>query len=344
MENKKRECPVCGELIDNDATICPICGAKTGFESTTAEEREEKDAPIEEVHEEETAAPPAIPQQSAAPEAQQPSEHDWQQPSEHEPKTDSSPIKKKKSKATVVLITVIILLAAIVGGIFVAVQYMNNKNKERATVQNARQSPIAEVIDSMASEVNTENIVARFPDKERHCLYYLDEGHLYKFDALDRKIQDINPRKLNKEALVNYDADGIVKATLSPDEKYIIIIATIDNSDEDNVKSGLYRLNTQSMNLTVLGTGDVTMEDSQFKVATDSKECFYDETGTKVSESDVETEESSMDAAVPEAQPKPAVRKQEAPRQVKKEEKKKAKKQEEDIPNKGTGFHFEEVN
>lgn len=112
-----------------------------------------------------------------------------------------------------------------------------------------------EVLDSFASVIpQGSQTVARFTD-DRHALYYLNSGHLMKFNAASKMLDEIILTELNGEAQVYFndreDVQGIQKAELTKDEESIIltVVTSKPSVKDETIPLKRYRLNTKSMNL-----------------------------------------------------------------------------------------------
>lgn len=116
----------------------------------------------------------------------------------------------------------------------------------------------SEVLDSFAAVIpEGSNVVARFSDN-RHALYYLNSGHLMKFNAETKMLDEVDLTLLNGDAIVYYNdremVQGILDATLSTDEKDIVLTVVAERPQAGQApKTMRYRLNTESMNLHELG-------------------------------------------------------------------------------------------
>lgn len=93
-----------------------------------------------------------------------------------------------------------------------------------------------EVFDSLSAMLPKGSIVvARFPDEERHCMYYLNSGILYYFDGKLKNLEEVQ--------ISGVDNGSVESAMLDKDEKYISIVANFGKV------SKLYRLNTLNRNI-----------------------------------------------------------------------------------------------
>jgi len=101
---------------------------------------------------------------------------------------------------------------------------------------DAKPLGVAESMDSLCNYLKEGTvIVARFPDEERHGLYYLNSGVLYFFDGKNKNLEEI--------AISGVESGNIKTARLTPDEKYISI------SVLDGMQMRLFRLNTANRNV-----------------------------------------------------------------------------------------------
>ncbi|MBQ6210271.1 MAG: hypothetical protein IJK42_10970 [Prevotella sp.] len=93
-----------------------------------------------------------------------------------------------------------------------------------------------EVFDSLSAMLPKGSIVvARFPDEERHCMYYLNSGILYYFDGKLKNLEEVQ--------ISGVDNGSVESAMLDKDEKYISIVANFGKVNK------LYRLNTLNRNI-----------------------------------------------------------------------------------------------
>ncbi len=112
-----------------------------------------------------------------------------------------------------------------------------------------------EVLDSFVAVMpQGSQMVARFTD-DRHALYYLNSGHLMKFNAASKMLEEVDLPQLNSEAQVYFDdredIQGIQSAQLTPDEESIIltVVTTKPNKNDEEIPTKRYRLSTKTMNL-----------------------------------------------------------------------------------------------
>ena len=280
MKNK-RKCPSCGRQIYQYAQICPYCKGETRFASI------DEDMPPEEIYEE--------PAEMTSDDAD--ADDTLAAGDEHEGKLgkymrhlkeDSEKVKleyeekigSKYSTSTIIIGSVIFFLSLIVLGIFIAVKMMDTKTFSlNTTVDNELKA----VIDSVETELyQSSTIVAKFPDRQRHCMVYLRDGHLHVYDAASQSDKEVDLQALNSKAVVDYEGSGVLNAYLSTNEKYIIIIASRNSG---NTEFGFYRLTTTPDNpsLEVIDRGRVVVDKDGYKVSTDVRSASYDANGDRVS-------------------------------------------------------------
>ena len=280
MKNK-RKCPSCGRQIYQYAQICPYCKGETRFASI------DEDMPPEEIYEE--------PAEMTSEDAD--ADDTLAAGDEHEGKLgkymrhlkeDSEKVKQeyeekigsKYSTSTIIIGSVIVFLSLIVLGIFIAVKMMDTKTFSlNTTVDNELKA----VIDSVETELyQSSTIVAKFPDRQRHCMVYLRDGHLHVYDAASQSDKEVDLQALNSKAVVDYEGSGVLNAYLSTNEKYIIIIASRNSG---NTEFGFYRLTTTPDNpsLEVIDRGRVVVDKDGYKVSTDVRSASYDANGDRVS-------------------------------------------------------------
>lgn len=277
--SKTRKCPSCGREIFMHAQMCPYCKAETHFTSI-----DEEPLP-EDIEEEEPANEPDIVEEEGASEGQEEGRlgkyFDHLKKDKDKVKEEyQKKIKSKYSGSTIFIVSVIFLLSLIVLGLYIAVRSMEQKTFSLSgTVDNT----MKEVLDSVEGKLyQSSTIVAKFPDREKHCMYYLQDSHLYVFDAKDKSNKEINLMELNAKATVDYDGSGVLNAYLSTNNKYIIIIASRNAA---NTEFGLYRLGTDPDNLMLeyIDKGRVMPEKDGYSVQTNVRMANYDANGDKVS-------------------------------------------------------------
>lgn len=93
-----------------------------------------------------------------------------------------------------------------------------------------------EVFDSLSNMLPKGSIViARFPDEERHCMYYLNSGILYYFDGKQKNLEEV--------LISGVDNGSVESALLDKEEKFISIVVNFGKVNK------LYRLNTMNRNI-----------------------------------------------------------------------------------------------
>ena len=83
---------------------------------------------------------------------------------------------------------------------------------------------------------------------------------MYEFDALTRDSKEMNLAELNSAAIVNYEGSGILQANISPDESYIMIVAS---RNPGNTECGLYQLSAENKALAVIDRGKITFDNGK---------------------------------------------------------------------------------
>lgn len=255
-------------MIYSHAALCPYCKKKTGF-------------------------PPA-PEAPAAP-ARKDDGH------RGKPVKMLNPFGRQRryKKSTIAKGLVIALLAVAVLILYINVQRMNHRQLSIGTTFD---HTTREVIDSMANEVvQTGLVVAKFYERDRHTLVYLEEGHLYEFDAYTRDSKEILPQDHNPAAVIDYTGSGILQANISPDETFIVIMAS---RNPGNTECGLYRMDARTKAVTVIDRGKVTFENNEYRVESGGRTARYNMEGTKLAGLTIEEAE-----AMP--KPKPVTEKKE---------------------------------
>ena len=279
MRNK-RKCPSCGRQIYQYAQICPYCKGETHFSSF------DEEMPQEEIYEE----PAEVAVDETNDEGGMDDEDNQGKLGKYmrHLKEDTEKVKQeyeekigsRYSASTIVIGSVITLLSIIVLGIFISVKMMETETFRLSTSVD---NELKAVIDSMETELyQSSTIVAKFPDRERHSMVYLRDGHLHVYDAANLSDKEIDLQALNSKAVVDYEGSGVLNAYLSTNEKYIIIIASRNSG---NTEFGFYRLTTAPDNpsLEVIDRGRVVVDKDGYKVSTDVRSASYDANGDRVS-------------------------------------------------------------
>ena len=279
MRNK-RKCPSCGRQIYQYAQICPYCKGETHFSSF------DEEMPQEEIYEEpaevtvdETNDEGGVDDEDNQGKLGKYMRH-LKEDTEKVKQEYEEKIGSRYSASTIVIGSVITLLSIIVLGIFIAVKMMDTETFRLSTSVD---NELKAVIDSMETELyQSSTIVAKFPDRERHSMVYLRDGHLHVYDAASQSDKEIDLQALNSKAVVDYEGSGVLNAYLSTNEKYIIIIASRNSG---NTEFGFYRLTTAPDNpsLEVIDRGRVVVDKDGYKVSTDVRSASYDANGDRVS-------------------------------------------------------------
>ena len=295
MKNTNK-CPSCGQQIYRYAQVCPYCKCETHFKSVDEEQAQEQEnnIPVEEEHIDKVADNA----QDMVPEADVETNNE-DQSGNHDGdghlnkyighlKKDTEKVKdeyKKKigskySSSTILIGFVIALLSIIVLCFYIAVQMMEKKT---FSLSGSVDNTMKEVIDSVEGKLyQSSTIVAKFPDRQRHCLFYLQDSHLRIFDAEDKSDKEIDLPALNPKAIVDFNGSGVLNAYLSADKNYIIVVASRNSS---NTEFGLYRLDSNPANpiLEFLDKGRVSLEKDRYVVSAGSRVATYDINGNKMS-------------------------------------------------------------
>jgi hypothetical protein len=279
MRNK-RKCPSCGRQIYQYAQICPYCKGETHFSSF------DEEMPQEEIYEEpaevtvdETNDEGGVDDEDNQGKLGKYMRH-LKEDTEKVKQEYEEKIGSRYSASTIVIGSVITLLSIIVLGIFISVKMMETETFRLSTSVD---NELKAVIDSMETELyQSSTIVAKFPDRERHSMVYLRDGHLHVYDAASLSDKEIDLQALNSKAVVDYEGSGVLNAYLSTNEKYIIIIASRNSG---NTEFGFYRLTTAPDNpsLEVIDRGRVVVDKDGYKVSTDVRSASYDANGDRVS-------------------------------------------------------------
>lgn len=136
-------------------------------------------------------------------------------------------IRKRSSKHTNAFLMVV--LVAFIATILDSCK----QNKENA---QTKELTTYEVFDSLSNMLPKGSIVvARFPDEERHCMYYLNSGILYYFDGKQKNLEEV--------MISGVDNGSVESALLDKEEKFISIEVNFGKVNK------LYRLNTMNRNI-----------------------------------------------------------------------------------------------
>ncbi len=289
MKNTKK-CPSCGHQIYRYVQVCPYCKCETHFKSVDEEHPQEH---VNDVTPDEADAAVDMVQgpDSEAINETQPGNQNGEghlnkyidhlkKDTEKVKEEYNKKLRSKYSNSTILIGFFIALLSIIVLSLYIAVQMMEQKT---FSINGSVDNSLKEVIDSVEGKLyQSSTIVAKFPDRERHSLVYLQDSHLRLFDAKDKSDKEIDLPSLNSKAIVDFNGSGVLNAYLSADKEYIIIVASRNSS---NTEFGLYRLSTNPDNhvLEYLDRGRVTLEKDRYIVSTNARMATYDINGNKVS-------------------------------------------------------------
>lgn len=283
---KLKQCPACGKMIYQYAQVCPYCKSETLFASVDDERAEAEEAGQSEIKMPTEGDSTAVGEGMAAEAGE--THHGRLGEYMRHLKEDTEKVKHeyeekighRYSRSTILIGSVIALLSIIVLCFFIAVQMMDQKTFSlTTTVDNELKS----IIDSVETErYQSSTIVAKFPDRDRHSMFYLRDGHLFIFDALTQEDREVDLMQLNPKAIVDYGGSGVLNAYLSTNEKYILIIAS---RNAGNTEFGFYRLTATPENqaLEMVDRGRVLVEKDGYKVSTDVRSASYDANGDRVS-------------------------------------------------------------
>ena len=261
----KKECPVCGELIDETLMVCPVCGEDITPQTNSEHAPEsvvEEPEPVQEPKQEPVVIPQPEPIQEPKPiVAPQP---EIMPKAEPEPKTRPVPptvskvapqisvpeepqkeIPVSSSKKTSPLLYVIIALLVIIIALLVIFLLRNQKSEtedkpviSQTEVVDEKPLTVPELLDSIAKMLPSEGqLIARFPDEARHCLYYLADKKLYCYDA-EKNMSD--PIPVMREG---FEVD-VISAQLLEDGSTILL-----KVEDIAGKVSNYKLDTNTKNV-----------------------------------------------------------------------------------------------
>ena len=344
MKDRTAKCPKCGKQIFRYAQICPYCKTETKFVSIDDEmsqSRVEKEIKV--VSEEESIPsdkknlPVALSSSKEEKGKSKSQEEDkvtkgkkkkkhgrmdkyvnhLKQDAEKVHEKYDEKIGRRFSKSTILISTVIILLSLTVLGLYIAVQMMNKDTfGQNTSVDRAMKLRIDSVENNVLKD---SKILAKFPDRKRHCLIYIRNNELHYYNGDSQVDSILNLPELNPQAVVDKEG-GILDALLSTNEQYLMMIVS---RKPGNTECGLYRLNIETRQLEVIDLGQVVREKDGFKVTSGRRTAIYDSTGDKISgmtgkEMDAFEAQAAADAAAKamkeQAEKKSTVEKKEAPK------------------------------
>jgi len=298
MKNRTVECPHCGKRIFRYAQVCPYCKGETKFVSIDDEESQSR------IEEELPESPSVSAPEAEEPEAPETPETVSEQVSDDQ--QDASPkdskhhgkmskyidhlkkdtekvreeyeekIGRRFSKSAILIGTVILLLSITVLSLYIAVQMMSHETFGRSmTVDRSMKL----TIDSVENKVLQDSkILAKFPDRKRHCLLYLQDNKLHFFDGATRVDSVLNLPELNPQAIVDKEG-GILDAYLTPNEQSLVMIVS---RAPGNTECGLYRIDIKTKAVEVIDQGQVVRDKDGFLVTNGRRKAIYDSTGDKI--------------------------------------------------------------
>ena len=272
------ECPICGELIEKDTNICPYCQEEISENLIVDSHQTVENQAIEEARrkaEEERAAEEArrkAEEERAAKEARRKIE-------EERLTYTSKKEEKGNDKSKIVTISAIIGVLLIVAGIIIFVLFRNEEKTTTPTVYK-KLSPI-ELTDSVKSRLPEGTaILATIDNGNIHRLYYQTDGQIMLYDAESNTTHEIDIDGI-------YSGATIESAKLSPDEKYIMMVA----GKGEGMNSKLLRLNVMTTNVSEIASGEVELSGKGYKVTTDGKIFYYDNSGELAASEDIKQTE-----------------------------------------------------
>ena len=250
-----RECPICGEMIDAHFDVCDICGEPTHFHDVPEEPVEEpeiiEEVPTEVLEKETFEAPEEVIEETASLNTPDPvttaekviPEQSVERPAVKQP----LPEEKKKSNRGYIIGLIALLLLAILGLLYLLFFKGDQAGKmwdgddielpmDSISQNPAKVKDIQALLDSIEREMNEEVVVvAKYPDEDRACMYYLFNGELFKYNALNGVEETVN-------VPMDEETDVVLFAEPEGDGQYI----KIDMANENMEHTAFYRLNTQT--------------------------------------------------------------------------------------------------
>lgn len=262
VDRDKRECPICGEMISAHLDVCDICGEPTHFHDVPEEPVEEleiaeetpeltKVVPAEVPENEAVEAPEETIEETASfstPEPVKTAEQVIPKQSVERPAVKTPfPEKKKKSNRGFIIGIIVLLLLALLGLLYLMFFKGNSSGKlydgddielpmDSISQDPAKVKDIQALLDSIEREMNEDVVVvAKYPDEDRACMYYLFNGELFKYNALNGVEETVN-------VPMDEETDVVLFAEPEGDGQYI----KIDMANENMEHTAFYRLNTQT--------------------------------------------------------------------------------------------------
>ena len=251
LEKELRECPICGEMISSDLDICDICGEPTHFHDIAespveyAESHQDESVPNVEtpavtpvpltdaMPEQETeVVPGTIVEEVPVPPVMQHEQRQYQQ-------------MEKKSTRNLFIVLLALLILALLGVLYFLFFTGDQAGKmkdgdelvhpmDTIPQDPAKVKDIQAQLDSLERQMNEDVVVvAKYPDGDRACMYYLFNGELFKYDALNGTEETVS---------VPMDAETDIVSFAEPegDGQYI----KIDMANENMEHTASYHLNT----------------------------------------------------------------------------------------------------
>lgn len=338
---KKMRCPNCGEMIDENEKVCPICAEDTGFGEEPKEPQEEHVAEEPEIVEEspiQEETYDATENEDTVPELNDSYEESY-----------VSGNKENNNKSGKKNLFIVIGSALVIVCVAVLLFFLLKDNKS-ATATEEKPTGMEAVLDSVINKLPEGiQIVGTFPD-DRASLFYIKDKQLFKYDANSDSEEEI---KLNMEP-----TEVITFAGLDPDKKTILI----KTEDEQMKPYAEYRIDTYSSQVSKAVGGETVTETAQEETvdsaANETVEEQIKEEAVTPQPENAETKESNVEevqktATEKKTEPSSSVKKETKkpvkPSSSKSNKKQPTKKKEEKVQetapanSNSTGFHFERL-
>ena len=292
MKDRTAKCPRCGKEIFRYAQICPYCKSETKFVSIDDEMSQSRvEEKIKVVQEDTPASSDKLfeeqsPQSTMVQNKKDKKQHQGRmkkyvnhlkEDAEKVHEKYDEKIGRRFSKSTVLISSIIILLSLIVLGLYIAVQMMQHETFGQDTTIDRTMKLRIDSVENLV--LKDSKILAKFPDRKRHCLLYLQNNELHYFNGASRVDSTLHLPELNSQAVVDSEG-GILDAYLSTNEQYLVMIVS---RKPGNTECGLYRLDIATRQLDVIDQGEVVREKDGFKVTSGRRTAIYDSTGDKIS-------------------------------------------------------------
>ncbi|MDD7318475.1 MAG: hypothetical protein SOZ80_05290 [Prevotella sp.] len=206
------------------------------------------------------------------------------------------------------------VIAAVVATLVIAaISVISLSQCSSDTADDGESLSVAAALDSLEQRLpGGTGFLVKFADERRHCLFYLNGGHLYKFDGITKRLDEVLFTALTEGAAIYYnDSDinaGIREAVLSPDGEFIMLTAAVSPTGKDGkAMQGLYRMNTVNLTIDALAQGYVAREGDLFFVSVIDKNTGrqramlgFDRSGKQVSR---EKQQEMLKAYKPDVKP-----------------------------------------